>query len=480
MKKILLIGLGPFARRIYYPILKELRIKYNVEIAGIVELETNKTVIENYLKGQHEKIIYISQKEADFALRGYLAPKTEQKLNSLKIDGVIISTEPLVHMSYARWALHKPVHILMDKPISTKQGVSSDMKKAKELIRDYDELASMYRQVMHKISFTIMAQRRYHSAFILIRNKIREVFELTKCPITSIVSFHSDGQWRMPTEIVEQHYHPYNQGYGKVSHSGYHSLDIINYMMDVADIGIDNVDIFTNFVKPNDFLAQLSLDEYEQMFPTFRKYNKYSTTELRKLMEDFGELDAFNSFSFKKQCDVITLGSNNLLHNSFSQRSWVTAQGRDLYKGNGRVRHEVYIIEQGPFQSITYLSYQGQEVDPNQNEGLYDFGGEYHLDIHVFRNDKMFPIWRNYEQFSIADLEIPIMKGKSRGHQEDARRKAIIEFLQNMNGIKKSTSDLLDHRRSVLLMSGIYQSAIKRRQGENPLVNLKYSKKSVK
>lgn len=37
-----------------------------------------------------------------------------------------------------------------------------------------------------------------------------------------------DTRWRLPAEIVSQDYHPYNQGYGKLSHSGYHCVDMVN------------------------------------------------------------------------------------------------------------------------------------------------------------------------------------------------------------------------------------------------------------
>ncbi|PIP61576.1 hypothetical protein COW99_03565 [Candidatus Roizmanbacteria bacterium CG22_combo_CG10-13_8_21_14_all_38_20] len=43
---------------------------------------------------------------------------------------------------------------------------------------------------------------------------------------------------------------------------------------------------------------------------------------------------------------------------------------KDLYKGNGRLRHESHFIEQGPFQAISFDSYQSKEVNPKLKQGL--------------------------------------------------------------------------------------------------------------
>lgn len=119
-------------------------------------------------------------------------------------------------------------------------------------------------------------------------------------------------------------------------------------------------------------------------------------------------------------------------------------------------------------------------MNPSKIGDQYEVGGEYHLDIHVFRNSNLFPKWKTYEKIGIKDLNKNIMTGKSRGHQEDARRKAVIDFFKFLNGEKVTpVSDLLDHERSTKLMSGVYQSAANKFSGRNPVVNidfLKYTK----
>ncbi|MDD3046516.1 MAG: Gfo/Idh/MocA family oxidoreductase [Bacteroidales bacterium] len=481
---ILLVGLGPHAKRIYFPIIQKEERNFNVKISLIVDLEEKRKDIEEYLSSADKKIetIYLSSTQKDYNKLPLKIEKIlDQKIKDLKINAIFISTEPLSHMVYARYALSRGLDILMDKPLSTKENISTDIEKAKEIVLDFEELVSlkskMEKKFGRKIVFDLMAQRRFHPAFIKVKELFNEVYESTNCPITSIQSFHSDGQWRMPEEIIDQRYHPYNQGYGKLSHSGYHSFDLVQWFLDDERVDYDKINIFSQPVRPIDFFEQIKINNYKNLFSDYCKYFKRSEKDVCSSVKKYGEIDCFSNISFMKKNKVITLASINLIHNGFSQRGWISAKGRDLYKGNGRVRHESHYIEQGPFQAISFISYQGKEVDPNSLDGVYDVGGEYHLDIHVFRNNIFNPSWKNYEKISTKDLNINIMEGFSRGHQEDARRYCIINFLEQINDPKKkSESSIINHKKSVLLMSGAYQSMCKSFQGENPLISINIKK----
>jgi len=477
---ILLIGLGPHAKRIYFPIIQREEKKINAKISLIVDLEEKKKDIEKYISSAGKKIetIYLSSTQKTY---DNLSPEIEkildQKIKDLKINAIFISTEPLSHMVYARYALSRGLNILMDKPLSTKENISTDIKMAKEIVRDYRELVilkeKMENKFGRKIIFDLMAQRRFHPAFIKVKELINEVYKLTHCPITSIQSFHSDGQWRMPEEIIDQNYHPYNQGYGKLSHSGYHSFDLVPWLLDGNGVNYDKINIFSQPIRPIDFFEQIKIDNYNNLFPDYCNFFKRKGDDICSVVKKYGEIDCFSSISFMKNDKTVTLASINLVHNGFSQRGWISAKGRDLYKGNGRVRHETHYIEQGPFQAISFISYQGKEVNPNNLNGIYDIGGEYHLDIHIFRNNIFNPCWKNYEKISTKDLDINIMDGFSRGHQEDARRHCILNFIEQINNPDKdSGSSITDHEKSVLLMSGAYQSMCKLFKGKNPLVSI--------
>jgi len=189
------------------------------------------------------------------------------------------------------------------------------------------------------------------------------------------------------------------------------------------------------------------------------------------MLEKCGEIDAFSSFVFIRDGAVQTLASVNLLHNGFSQRGWIDTEGRDLYRGNGRVRQESHIIEQGPFQSLVLHSFRSKDVYLDQEEtGRFAVGGDHHCELDVFRNGNLFQEWKSHERFAVDDLALSPY-GRVMSHQEDAKRLAVMEFARHLRGHKvKPVSDLTTHGASVRLMSCVYQSAVNRHLGLNPLV----------
>ena len=65
---ILLIGLGPHAKRIYFPMIKKDGKKLNAKISLIIDLEEKKEDIENYLSLSGEKVetLYLSPKQKKY------------------------------------------------------------------------------------------------------------------------------------------------------------------------------------------------------------------------------------------------------------------------------------------------------------------------------------------------------------------------------------------------------------------------------
>lgn len=480
---LLLIGCGPHAKRIYFPILDKLGQTLSTKIVAIVDLVEKEQDIKSYLKAwsNQPELIFLKPEEVTYDfINASVATKLNRLVKQYSIEGVIIATEPISHVVYARWALSQELNILMDKPVSTVPNVSTDLCAAQSLTNDYDDLLRrliVAREKNPHLIFNLMTQRRYHPAFSKIRYLLKEVFERTQCPITSIQSYHGDGQWRTPSELIDINYHNYNQGYGKCCHSGYHTIDIANWLVEsiptAAHKAIDEIEVFAQLSRPLDNIAQLTPEDYRRIFPEYDKYNHYSDDQLQHRMIHYGEVDAFTSLAYKSAGRTITLASVNMLHNSFSQRHQSHSMGRDLYKGNGRVRHESHYICQGPFQSIAFTSYQSQEIGQLEDPSLYNVGGEYHLDIHIFRNDKLFSDWENHTLYTLKDLSDQSLEGYSRGHQEDARMAAILEFiLQLRNPTLLSLSPLESHRHSVQILSGIYQSSIKQVHNEYPLIKI--------
>lgn len=480
---IMLIGCGPHSQRIYYPIIESLKSRYNLEIKVVIDLDTKEENVSNYLEKKKynpvSKVFLRSSflKEKNGIENHYLSI-LDIELKKHEINTVIIATEPIVHLNYANWALERGLHILMDKPINTRENVSTDIKEAIGLMEDYGGLVDKYKNSGKKNIFHLLAQRRAHPAFKFIIEKINEVSKITNCPITSTQSFHGDGQWRLPAEIIDINYHPYNQGYGKCSHSGYHTIDTISYILEKTRIGgkeINNAEIYSKFVRPNDFITQLNQNDYPKFFEGYKDFQKYTDEEFLAKTKTYGEIDAFVNLAFKHNDKTITLSSINMIHNGFSHRFLLDASGVDLYKGNGRLRHESHYIAQGPFQSILFSSFQSDEVNPNSNpEDEYNFGGEYHLDIHIFRNSSLISEWKTYEKITAKELSERFVSGESRGHQEDARRSCIVDFFQAIvDEDFDCDNDILKHEISTKILSAIYQSACQDYHENSPLIKIK-------
>ncbi|MEU5693270.1 Gfo/Idh/MocA family oxidoreductase [Actinosynnema sp. NPDC020468] len=476
---VLVIGVGPHARRNHLPVLLDAQRAGRLGTIIGVDLVETREVNDEYARSTGSSafsMVYLKKSDTG---RVALPPSTGRLLDGFVarhgIRGVLVATEPTFHLAYAKWALDRGLSVLMDKPVSARVNASLDEDQAGLLLEDYDELASRYAEARRRdpgVVVSMMSQRRYHPAFRTMRSLVREVAEATNCPVTSIQSFHSDGQWRMPTELVDIGYHSYDQGYGKASHSGYHFLDIVPWLLEAAETPgkeLDEVEVFSNVVRPRDLLRQLDFEDYRRIFPDFDRHNRYSASDLWRRVRHHGEVDVFVSLAFRSAGRTMTLGSVNLVHNGFSQRGSVLPNRLDLYKGNGRVRHESHVVEQGPFQAIYFQSYQARDGAAGADPA--GVGGDRHVDVHVFRNRALFPDWESHAHLRLEDMDgggPPL-----RGHQENARRHSVEEFLSHLRGDGVPvTSDLAEHRRGCVLMAGAYLSAARRRRGADPLVRL--------
>ena len=475
---ILQIGLGFHAKRIYLPTLKRFSEQnIPVKLVAGVDIVSAKDSIEQYLKGQQLEldVYYIEP----FSKRK-LPKGIEEQLNSLvvekEVNAVVISTDPIVHKAFAAWAIKKGLHILMDKPVTAREKVNSSTKQAKGLIDDYNDLRELYNE-QQKISstvFSIMVQRRYEEGYRKVFELIKEVGNKFNAPVTSIQASHSDGVWIFPDEIVDQTSHPYSTGYGKNSHSGYHIFDIIWQFYLASGTTAkraDKGDVMTSFLSPAGLLRQFGQEDFALYFPDYYSVKRRSELELNDLFEKYGEIDAFSIIRLIKGKETICNISTNLIHNGFSRRSWSLPK-QDLYKGNGRVKHQSYSIQQGPFQNIQIHQYQSED---NHDRGLNhgeEVGGNNHFDIFVFRNALMFgDNEKSFVKYTAKDFK---SVDTSRLTNESAKDEAILEFIQCVLGLipkSKLKSSIESHAVPVSIMSAIYQSQTQQVNAQTPLAH---------
>lgn len=396
-----------------------------------------------------------------------MSNELENRLNSIiaeeNINSVIIATDPLNHMQYALWALKHNLHILMDKPISTYDNISNNVEQAEQLKRDYELLVENY---FGDKAFIVNAQRRFLPQFQIVQDFVNEIASKYGMPITSMQSTHSDGQWRLPEEVLKFRYHPL-LGWGKVSHSGYHFIDMASKMVKdsfkEANKNFDEISVYSKFIRPSGVLLQQNQRDLEKIFgDKYKQFDSRTDEELLKIYKEKNEaeVDANSIISLSYNGIPVTNITLNLMHNGFSRRSWLNSNMKDLYKGNGRVRHEYHNIEQGCLQNIQIHSYQSKDKHDTNNESDFEIGGNNHYDIYVFKNSEIVG-GQTLQIIKGKDIAERYFLDKTRIMNELARHEALKQFLEVIVGkrkAKETKSNILDHKMSVELMSLIYKS----------------------
>ncbi len=452
ISRIILVGFGRHAKRIYQPIISSLP---NAQIVGVVDLQEEKEALQAYLSQHDINTATLFVRKNDFSLT-----KLSVFAKQLGANVAVISTDPENHVIYATWALKSGLHVLMDKPVHAEPESAHDVTAARCIHLRYQELLSQFhesKEVYPHLKCIILTQRRYHPAYRLIRDIIKEVFEKTGSPITYYYSFHNDGQWRLPKELATLEYHGFNKGFGKASHSGYHFYDLLNWFSEPyrKAFCIDRLSVkaWPNF--PNNYYRQVTPTVINSVFQDYRVHssekNKFS---------NYGEIDVMSTIQLCSEESTITHAQVDLLHSGISTRSWLAIEGRDLYKNNGRVRHEQHYINMGPFLAISLTSWQSKpfHAENIEDKAIFRPGHEFNLDISICRNSKLIG-GKDAETISLRDIYEPTLEDYSRGHQEDARRSAIVEFFQLVETNRgDNTSSLESHMLSSMIMSTVYES----------------------
>ena len=479
--RIIIVGVGLHAKRIYIPYLLELARKYPVQLCGVVELEGKENDLEEYFAKQNIPVDFIfTSTFNENHLPAQLRLRLNQYVESNDINGVIISTEATSHNAYADWALDAGLNILMDKPITARKDSISDIKNAKGIYSDFESLLSKYKrfQRLKNTMFGINVQRRYHPGFSKVFEIIKDMSDKSGCPVTSTQSMHCDGEWRLPSEMVTENYHTYKVGSGKVSHSGYHIIDAMCNFHNSSLISgkeADSVMLSTFCVQPNGTLDQLKTKDYINYFgKDYYKTKTFSDKYLRSEFKNYGEVDVTSILSFCRKGVPISVSTISLIHNGFSRRAWLYPKP-DRYKGNGRVKHEYHNIQQGPFQNIQIHSYQAK--DDHTKNSLDDVlvGGNNHFDVLVFKNPKFTTDGNSLIKLNMEDfLRSSNMKSDALAIDQ-SKKEVVIEFVLFILGKTKKSelrSNIESHDLPTKIMSGIYQSNVQLINDGNPLINL--------
>lgn len=475
---ILLVGAGMHAQRTYLKHVRRIQEcgKYDVRVAAVVDITPAKEAVEKRL----QKLNIDAPAYFLTPFSGEMPIWVEIKLNQIvamhSINAVIISTEPLSHKNYILWAIEIGLSFIVDKPITARENAVHSLEAASGLESDAEEIVERYTEASRYKRFCgiVNSHRRWHPAFNYTVNLIEEIRNRFDCPVTSVSSSHCDGLWRFPSEIVEQHYHPFNSGYGKVSHSGYHIIDI-QYRLFAAGWSArtrpNRGQVYASFLQLEGYLSQVNRAQYESIFGLdYAGSAIYSDELLAKYGSKFGEIDAKSIISYFDEETLIGQGQIDLRHNGFSRRDWLLPR-EDLYKGAGRVKHETHEIACGPYQTIFLESRQANDKHEQSDDRDVEIGGNNHFDIKIFRNSGVLGDKAPLQIIKASELE---KYDNESLHVEQIKQAPLMELTRFVMGeIEKEemTSEITDHLVTARTMSSIYKSHIRYKSRESPIVD---------
>jgi hypothetical protein len=475
MSSLMIAGLGRHTQDIYFPLLE--RSPRAPRLGCVVELASRRAAVEGFLRGrrlQPESVLYVDDADAH-ELSEPLRLVLQEHVRRHDIGGLIVATPPERHLDYALWGAHSGLHLLVDKPLTARPGVLFDEEQGRGLLADSDRLEAALREGGGVC--IVAVHRRFHPAWELASSLLREVGERVGCPVTAINAEYSDGEWRLPHDVLGQDYHPYTLGFGILSHSGYHLLDAVTSLIEAGQRQgkePEAVEVSTAVVRPAEQLSHVHFEDYRRLLPAdeFDARNPYSEEEYRRAAAGCGEMDAYVTAQFMRGSDAVTTATLQLHHNSLCHRLWVDVGDRNLYQGNGRLRHESYTIRQGPFQIVRISSLQASK-EPSSPDADLELGGKNHIEVLVFRNREIFGPEQMFRRYGPLDLGLDL---EMSSHLESAKRGMLDEFLRVVSGDRSSLVGALpSHRPAITLLSLIYRAAARRLSGSVELLRAPFS-----
>ncbi len=476
MKRLLLIGVGPHARNFYFPALARKPFCREMRIVAAVDLEEEQESVAGFLQSRAP---YCKSYFVPGSVNGRMPQGLAARLNAIvekdRIDGGIIATDPLSHKQYVIWAIFQHLHVLLDKPVTTRVDARLDESAARGIRDDYEEILESYRSACCEkpACLLLCVHRRYHPLINYGLDIVRMVSSQTGCPVTNIHCYHSDGQWRLPSEMVTQKHHSYFDGHGKVSHSGFHFIDLLTRIWEAGSVAgkeADSVDVASAVVTPQGLLRQMGHEDYVRHFGgAYEEACAWPDTDLDTKFVRFGEIDAEVQIRFLREGVPIGLGNLSLLHNGYSRRSWIEP-GADLYKGNGRVKHEQHRVHIGPFLSLQLHSCQSKDRHDTCGTEDHELGGNNHFEMWVFRNTDMIG-GEAVERITMGDIRKADAFSGGRLHIDQVKEGVLKDFADVLHGRiqpESLKSGIASHDMGVAMMSAIYCSAARDLAG-NPI-----------
>lgn len=354
MKKILIIGgSGTWSGKAYIPSIKQ--SERDVLLVGILDpvnpYYSQKTFSHfEYLTKNDVKWIK-SEMDCD---EGLLTRTIEE----YDIDIVIISTPPKFHYEYTLVSLKCGVDVICDKPIIATHAQSSIYENAFLNIQKHNRLMQAIKESYNRKSsrrcFVLTPLRRkLQETYTNIYDSLRLVNEKFNQDVTNIFISHNDGVFRFDDEVeIKCGSHGYSEGFGKLTHTGYHILDVVAGFIEFG-CDTENVECVCKIVNCNtveDMLKSNSNKVNSKLLRSYLKNESVSEIALK------AEMDITVSYTLyrnnKKFCNIVV----DLIHSGKSNRT-LNHYDFNNYNDQGRTNELTMHLQQGSlFSSQSIIS----------------------------------------------------------------------------------------------------------------------------
>ena len=296
------IGLGPHWARTIRPHLQELRAEgHNVTCPVGVELASARHSVQarlSEIKGGHlHEVVYL-EPISPYHLDARMEAELNRLVRKHGITAIAVSVPPEAHLAYALWALKSGLSLFLDKPVSTRPDAVNSLSAARGILADFDELSDAYAKARSTkpVCAMLNAQRPFMPIVAKVFDCLAEVRETTGQPVTNITAAHADGQMRVGGELVDVGYHGYLASNGKLSHSGYHLIDVLVRALQAgtwADARPEYLLVRSSFRQPDALVTAMPRARWRKLFGEgYPSLESYSDAELVQLGRRMGEVDA--------------------------------------------------------------------------------------------------------------------------------------------------------------------------------------------
>ena len=430
----MLCGCGRWARDSHLPVIA--KMSPDVRLTHVFEVKSECPNVRSALREKgipNWRQVKVVPAGRNFPLEARPDPES--------VDACIVATISEQHYPYIQWALKNGIHTLSDKPLTFRSGATTDETKADKLVKDYDELLALSGTGRTPL-FMLATQKRYQWAFNRLAERIASVSSVTGQPVTSIDLSTSDGFWLLPSEYEKMD--TYDRGGGKMTHTGYHFLDIAPWLMRHSSISdgnsITHAFVTANLYRPSD---SVSVRNNRQIGKFMHLSDPEKTVSLSNKM---GEINSFVQVKFCRNKDFVTSVNFTLQHDGLSLRTKEDAG--EFYYGKGRTKIDHMMITMGPLFSARF-SRIAKMIDP---DGFSEVGARKHCELVFMSNDltglqrieKLYP--GSVETFEgCGDDELPTTD--------------FLEALLDPSRRSSVLSPVSDHRIGILLLSAACRSA---------------------